>query len=341
MGNNDSDEADLLDGIDDIHLPEKLTSIDELSEAPAIIHIKSKNQSNVKSKNQSNVLKLEDVSPKMTSSPTERISTEYILGSMPSSIERQSRELSSDKPLVYFEPSVTESPSMDFNQAGHCTRRSKIISPQERRSRRTGPTVPRPGPTVPSVALKIKKNERPGPTLPGPTAPLPDDDNSEDSSSGSSSRSSICKFSKGDVHNWTDEWKGVNQVEGLYDDEKSDTLSACEINDFFVHKAAEEDKKKPSQPRRMNSRTSIRSRFSALSALSTLSANFRARSKSLISNASSISDQSNASSCVRIQTFSDLMPKASWASPHYKDYEEEPYDPYKMSRSRKTNRSFK
>jgi len=333
MGNNDSNDADLCDGIDDIHLPRRLTSIDELFESPAIIHIKPKNQANV--------LKLEDVSPTMSSSPTERISTEDILGSMPSSIERRSRELSSKKSSVYFEPSVTERPSMNVNQDGHCTRRSKIISSQEGRSRRAGPTAPRPSPTVSSVALNIKKKERPGPTIPGPTAPLSDGDNPEDSSWESSSGCSIDKFGKRDMQNWTDEWKGVNQVQGLHVDEKSDPLSECEINDFFKHKAAQEDNIELSKPRRQNSRTSIRSRFSALSALSSLSANFRARSKSLLSNASSKSDKSNASSCVRIQTFSDLMPKASWASPHYKDYEEEPYDPYKLSRSRKTNGSFK
>jgi len=326
MGNKDSADPDLLDGIDDIHLRRRLTSIDELSCAPAIIHIKPKNQSKV--------LKFEDISPKMTSSPAERCSTEYIFGSMPSSIERQISKRSSKTSSVCFESSVTERPSMDVNQAGQCSRRSEIISPQKRGSRKAGPTAPRPCPTVPSVALNIKKKERPGPTAPLST--------SEESSNGSPSRSSIHKFSKDDMQNWTDEWKGLDQVEGLYVDEKSDDpLSEGELNDFFKLKAAEEDNMEPPIPPRVNSITSTRSTLGASSVLSSLSANCRARSKSRISNESTISDTSNASPCVQIQTYSDLMPKASWASPHCKDYEEEPYDPYKLTRSRKTMRSFK
>jgi len=133
------------------------------------------------------------------------------------------------------------------------------------------------------------------------------------------------------MQNWNNEWKGVKQVQGLRDDEKSDTFSACEINDFFTHKAAEKDNLERSPLRGL----------SALSALSSLSPDFRGRSNSLISHRSSISDKSNASLSLRMQTFSDLMPTEEWAPPHYKDYEEEPYDPYKLSRSPKTNRSCK
>jgi len=316
MGINVSAFADLFDEIDDITLPKKVISIDELSDAlsdaPAIIHIKPSYQSKV--------LRLEDVSSKMTSSPRERISKEAGFGSIPSFIPRK---LSPKKSSVCFESSASTRPTIADEQAGDYTRGSEVISPPDRRKirsrhRQTGHTAPRPIVTVSSVTSNTKTNKMTGPTIPEPT-------DSPDYDSTSSSGCIIHRSSRHDMDNWTDEWKGVKEVWGLYD-QKSDTSSACEINEFFEHKSAEKNNMKQRR-RQLNSRTSVRSRASALSALSALSP--RARSKSLISDASSISDHSDASSIVRIQTFCDLMPTAGWASPHCKDYEEEPYDPYK------------
>jgi len=315
MGINVSAFADLFEEIDDILLPKNVIRIDELSDAlsdaPAIIHIKPSYQSKV--------LKLEDVSPKMTSSPTKRTSKDAGFGSLPSFIPEK---FSSKKSPVCFESSASTRPSIAVEQAGDYTRVSEVKSPQERRkirSRKTVPKAPRPSRTVPEVALNTKTNKMTGPTIPEPTDSL-------DGDSSSTSGCIIHKSSEHDMHNWTDEWKGVKEVQGLYDDQKSENLSACEINEFFEHKAAEENNMKKRR-RPQNSRTSFRSRASALSLISALSP--RARSKSIISNASSISDNSDASSIIRIQTFSDLMPTAEWATPHCNDYEEEPYDPYK------------
>jgi len=207
-----------------------------------------------------------------------------------------------------------------------------------------GPTMPRAGPTTPTVPKKKNKITYPGPTRPGPTAPVSDDDSSESSTSSHSSGSSMDKincYGKNDMHNWTDGWKGVKRVRGLYVDEKSaDTLVPIQIHNFFKQKSAEEDDLERSASPGVNSRTSVRSGISVLSVLSDGSPT-RARSKSVLSDVSSMSDMSHGSQSVNVQTFSDLMPKAAWASPHYRDYEEEPYDPYKLSRTRKTRRSEK
>jgi len=114
MGNKDS--ADLFDEIDDIPLPSKVTSIDELSNTPAIIHIKPDYGYSV--------LKLEDVGPEMTSSPTERINREGSLGSILSFVKRASRKFSSTKSSVHFESSFPERPNKEIEQVGHYTRRS-------------------------------------------------------------------------------------------------------------------------------------------------------------------------------------------------------------------------
>jgi len=328
MGNNDSADTELFEGLDDIYLPSKLPSIDELSDAPPIVHIKSSYRPNV--------LRLEDLSPKMTSSPTERPSIKVGLGSIASAPQLSSPKFISTESPVYLESSFLERPSLEVKQACDNTRPSTIIAPQERRktsSRRTSATEPRPCPEVSSVDLSIKKKNRPGPTIPGPTFPTYEDDFSEDSTWGLSSRSSIHKVSKSDMNNWTDEWKGVKQVQGLYEDEISDTLSPRESNDFIKHKAALEDNTEHSSGRRLNPRASIRSRFSALSTLSSLSPDLPVRERS--------PETSSISESLHVQTFADLMPTASWASPHCKDYEDEPFDPYKLSHSRKTEKSFK
>jgi len=350
MGNNDSTDASIFKGFNEVQHPVGSGRSSNISVVTPISYIDPNSEPTGQ--------RLDNLAQNIISSPLERGSKKFSLSSMPSLMDRPSMKCSFTDSPIHFSPStskfsegvVSARPSEEAQNATERLERPSEFIPNKRRKRKksrskAGPTMPRAGPTTPSIPQKKNKITRPGPTRPGPTAPVSDDESSECSTSSHSSGSSMDKidcYEKKDMHNWTDGWKGVKRVRGLYVDEKSsDTITPIIIHNFLKQKSAEEDDLERSASPGTTSRTSVRSGISVLSVLSDGSPISRARSKSVLSDVSSMSDMSHGSQSVNVQTFSDLMPKAAWASPHYRDYEEEPYDPYKLSRTRKTRRSEK
>jgi len=192
-----------------------------------------------------------------------------------------------------------------------------------------------------------------------------------------SASSSESKKIKNSMSGWNQEWGDDKVIAGLNVDEKSESDTTYEEHRIFVENGQEVDKhelfkyprtsiilpasrlhkdlKENDDDEREYEDTISRVKpklilvVSSKSDLSDLSAAPTVMSKSAKSNASDFSYMSDANIRLSIgatqrlplQTpyISDLMPRPSWHSPHYKDYEEEPYDMHTGRRQRKGSRN--
>lgn len=274
-------------------------------------------------------------------------------------------------------------------------RGKKVRKKASRKSRKVGPTSPKPEPiNTPDVLAgktkkKKKKKKTVGPTQPGvtmknkmvgPTQPEEIDiiSNGEfyeasDSSSRTDSFSNSAKEKKKNSMSGWKQWDTDEEIAGLNVDEKSESETSIEGYGFstengvevgshrffkyprtamvasrrhrYLEDSEDDDREQGDMSPRTNRRWSVRSALSSKSGISDLSAAPTIKSaKSIVSDLSYMSDVHLRPGEKQRLAFltpyiSDYMPRASWHSPHYKDYEEEPYDMHTGQRQPKGSRN--